>query len=295
MPDPEPQPAEAPQSVETRLAVLEERTAPKPKSPIDHLKEWGGVATLVVALLYTFPLGVWDRFILTPKARVAAERAALRETALALADIDADYAVRFDGLKSQETRTFYSRAVSSKKYTIFTKNADAIERYAPTLEAAEIVLFAYTAGQAGRIELAERLFDAALVKAEADADVTLVSDIFRLKGALATADPNGIDLDRVRANYSQAVDTLKLIGTEGAGLQSSNSYFEWALFEMHFGDWGCGEALRDKALGKISGIQLVSPETEAYRAQYQQQFMIARQRPGQPADGCPKDIAARLD
>jgi hypothetical protein len=41
-----------------RVAALEERTRDKPKGLLDRIKEWSGVATAVLALLYTFPLGV---------------------------------------------------------------------------------------------------------------------------------------------------------------------------------------------------------------------------------------------
>ena len=66
---PAPDPASI--TVEERLAVLEERTKPAKKTLIDVIKEWGGVATAVIALLYSFPLGVWDRFVVPDRVRIA--------------------------------------------------------------------------------------------------------------------------------------------------------------------------------------------------------------------------------
>jgi hypothetical protein len=57
-------------NVGRRLAVLEERTKPKPKSIVENITQWGGVATFLLALLYAFPLGVWDRVFVTPEDEV---------------------------------------------------------------------------------------------------------------------------------------------------------------------------------------------------------------------------------
>ena len=54
-------------SFEERLALLEDRTKPKKKTALDHVKDWAGVATALIALLYTIPLGVWDYWIKTPE------------------------------------------------------------------------------------------------------------------------------------------------------------------------------------------------------------------------------------
>lgn len=48
----------SPTTVLERLAILEERTHPKPKSVVDRLKDWGGVASLVIAIAYSFPIGL---------------------------------------------------------------------------------------------------------------------------------------------------------------------------------------------------------------------------------------------
>jgi hypothetical protein len=56
--------------VDRRLAVLEERTKPKPKSFVKNITQWSGVATFLLASLYTFPLGVWDRFFVSQEEEV---------------------------------------------------------------------------------------------------------------------------------------------------------------------------------------------------------------------------------
>jgi len=63
-----------------RVSLLEERTKDKQKTVIDRVKEWSGVATAVFAILYTIPLGVWDRFVLTSEQRSEREVAELRGT-----------------------------------------------------------------------------------------------------------------------------------------------------------------------------------------------------------------------
>ena len=54
-----------------RLAVLEERTKPKPRTIYDRIKDWAGVLTFVIAVLYTYPLGVWDIVTSAKQRRLA--------------------------------------------------------------------------------------------------------------------------------------------------------------------------------------------------------------------------------
>ena len=58
-------------SFEKRISVLEERTAPKPKALVERITAWGGVATFLLAFLYTFPLGVWEKFWVSPVNAIA--------------------------------------------------------------------------------------------------------------------------------------------------------------------------------------------------------------------------------
>ncbi len=54
-----------------RLAVLEERTKPKPRTIYDRIKDWAGVLTFVIAVLCTYPLGVWDIVTSAKQRRLA--------------------------------------------------------------------------------------------------------------------------------------------------------------------------------------------------------------------------------
>lgn len=75
---------------DSRLAVLEERTKPKEKTILDRIKDWSGVLTFVVAVLYTYPLGVWDRFVVTAEQQKIKEIGELRATIVRVTELDSE-------------------------------------------------------------------------------------------------------------------------------------------------------------------------------------------------------------
>jgi hypothetical protein len=278
-------------TVEERLAALEERTAPRPKSVLDVIKEWGGVATAVIALLYTFPLGVWDRFVLTERARVEK----LRELAVALAEEDANYATRIGSIEDQQAATFYTRAVSSKKFITISKNMGDIVRYADKMGPPELLFFAYSFGQAGNVQLADRFLDLALGKLDPRTDSVFASDIYRIKATQALNAIEGVDMARVRANFGEAVSLLDGHRNDNVRLQLSNSLFEWASIEMGYGDWACGERLGQAALAIVTSLPPTNPIVRTYLGQFDAVLRSYSRRPGQEANGCPEEIAALLE
>jgi hypothetical protein len=277
-------------TVEERLAALEERTTPRPKSLLDVIKEWGGVATAVIALLYTFPLGVWDRFVLTERARVEQ----LRELAVSLAEEDANYATRIGSIEDQQAATFYTRAVSSKKFITISKNMGDIVRYADKMAPPELLFFAYSFGQTGNVQLADRFLDLALGKLDPSRDSVFVADIYRIKATQALNAIEGVDIARVRANFAESVSLLDRHPNDNVRLMLSNSLFEWASIEMSYGDWACGEQLGQAALAIVSSLPPTNPIVEAYLGQFHAGLGAYRRKPGQEASGCPEQVAALL-
>lgn len=47
---------------------------------LSFIKDWGGVATVIIAILYTFPFDIFDRIVHRKEANLASARHALADT-----------------------------------------------------------------------------------------------------------------------------------------------------------------------------------------------------------------------
>ena len=253
-------------SLEERIAVLEERARPKPRSFTDYIKEWAGVGTLMIALLYTFSLGVWDRFFVTAEQRRAAQTDQLRNLAIALSDLDAELARSYFSISDEQVRAFFSRAMSSKKAALIEREIMNLKENYDELSAAEMILLAYNVGLSGKMALADEIYEMALRKADSDDNVAFRSDIFRLRAQLHSSGPNGVDIRKARENYARAIAAIAEYAAPNFKLQVSNSAFEWAVLELasQGGDWRCGQSLGAWAIKIVEGLPHINPEIATY-------------------------------
>lgn len=272
-----------------RVAALEERTRERPKTILDQVKEWGGVATLVVALLYTFPLGVWDRFYLTTKAREAAEVADLRKVALEVARLDGDWARSAGSIPTPDLRTMATRAVGSQKVTLLTGKLEALERHKDQLTAPELVMFAYSVSQMNMPELTETIYATAFEKSEESGNVGLAADILRLRASALLGDVNGLDLEKMRELYSQSAELLAPLETDAFKLQYAFNVFEWSQIELTKGDWACGERLASIAGSTLASLPPLNPTILQYQQHFRMSMSQVSRGAGQPIDGCPEE------
>ncbi|WP_306114195.1 MULTISPECIES: hypothetical protein [unclassified Roseovarius] len=277
-----------------RVAVLEERTRVKPKSFLDHVKEWGGVCTLIVALLYTFPLGVWDRFYLTKKARESAEILELREVALQVAKLDGDWARSAGSIPTPDLQTMASRAYGAEKTTILSGKIGALRKYKDRLTAPELVMLGYSISQMNKPTLTEELYATAFEKAKANGNTGLSADILRLRAFALLNSVDGLNLEKMRGLYSQSAALLAPLEADNYVLQTAFNLFEWSQIELAKGDWICGEVLVDMAIQKLADLPPFSPMVVQYKQQFGTTMNQYSQRPNQPANGCPDEVLAEL-
>lgn len=275
--------------LEARINHLEQIVDNDKTTKLDSLKQWGGVATLVVALLYTFPLGVWDRFILSPEARKSAEVSILKELVVELSDVTATTAANVGQISDAQSRNIYIRAMGTKQVTLLSRNRERIKNYANELEAEEIVILAYALGQTSQVNHADELYDIAARKAAFQANPSLVSDVYRLKGALAYSEPTGVSISRVRENYALAVESLQPFNSDALRQQSANNIAEWALFEMTSGDWLCGERLRERAFIILGSVAVPNIQTKTMYETFRVNFAPLAKNANQTANGCPME------
>jgi hypothetical protein len=85
------------------------------KTFLELFKEWAGVITIVITLFYTYPLGFWDRFVLTKQERQAKEVEHVRDLVIRLAELDSEYMRNNNSLQDQDSKNAYTYAMTTRK------------------------------------------------------------------------------------------------------------------------------------------------------------------------------------
>jgi hypothetical protein len=269
--------------IDRRVSVLEERTKPKPKSFVEHITQWGGVATFLLALLYTFPLGVWDRFFVSP---VEKERALIAK----LIDIDTEY-LKISQTLPMDQMLALTLSVRAKKTALLLADKPLIMKWQGSLSGPETELLAYHAHSVGELQLAQVLYETSLTKAKAEKDSFLTADIYRMRGQLFAA-PGTIvtSAHKARTDFAEAVEgyiNLKKY------YPASLTIWDWASFENSWDSKACAYFLAQWA------IQIIAPLDEKREQIWTQSFeaqrVIDTQANTLPTGACEKENVRFID
>jgi hypothetical protein len=230
---------------ERRLAVLEERTRPKTKTIFDRIKEWSGVLTFVIAVLYTYPLGVWDRFIVTAKEQREKEIDELRTTIGKLVATDSEAFRTIPTLVQSQQQALYAQAMNAQKNALLAPKIPLIALHLSALSAPELELLGYELNFMGdQGELVDRILEAASAKAIANKNNIAAADIYRIRAQLYTNFGSlGPDASKARANFTKAVELLLIADPNKAQPVVLATALDWASFEALSGTWQCFEVL----------------------------------------------------
>lgn len=274
----------SPASVLERLAVLEERTQLKPKSVMDRVKDWGGVASLVIAIAYSFPIGLWDRFIEPEKKRTAQEIADLRSTIEQSTIMMADGAKALAGISDPFLYDVVGRSVNTRLYVLMAKHKAAFQRHKDAFAAPEALVIGYNFLSTNQVKEALVFFQHAQDQAAGDLVTEIEAMGLRAK-ALFMQGPLQ-DKTSARVVFATAISRAE----QHRSYQALSSYIsltaEWGLFELLDGDWACGQKqieLSRKAYADFSPFmndhgnfgRLVEEKTKALAP-----------KPGQSMSGC---------
>jgi hypothetical protein len=273
---------QTPSDLDRRLCVLEERTKPKPKSIIDHITDWGGVATFMLALLYTFPLGVWDRFFVSP---IDEERKLI----IKLTDVDVEYFKTSQNLPIDQQLALTLAARAKKTALLSADRAVVLKRQGAPL-AAETELLGYQAYSIGDLQLATQLYDSSSNKAKADNNLLLQADIQRLQAELFVVAGAAGNLNKARQNYA---DSVKAFLSLNAQYQAALEVWEWANVESSLGSKACAYFLAQRA------IQIIAPldqnRTQQWTMAFQVQNEIDSRANSRPTAPCEKNVVPFVD
>lgn len=272
-----------------RVAQLEERTAPKKKGWVDHIKEWGGVATVLIAILYTFPTGVWQQYF-QPEQKAADDlRSVIDQTTMILADaVKATSSAKDDQTAMQLNRFYTTRA-----YALMARHTRAFEKYADKLTPSELLIVGSTYGQVNMTTLSIRFLDLAMNSSrgtDKDGKVSVTDTMTYLTAArskAATLFAPGPRQDLRAARNLFRVVTMEAAGATSPmeGLALVDLKGNWAWMELTFGDYACGQALLREAQHLYENLGLFLIDSGKMRTLFDYMAKAAP-RPGQSSGGC---------
>jgi hypothetical protein len=230
--------------------------------------------------LYTFPLGIWDRFFVSP---VDEERTLISK----LTDVDSEFFKISQNLPIDQMLAV-TLSVRAKKIALLERDKALVLKWRGSLTGNELELLAYHAHSVGYVELAQILYETSLSKAKAEKNPFLVADIYRMRAPLfATKGTTATNPAEARKDYTLAVEGfLNMAQYYTAAL----AIWDWANFEVSEGSKPCAYFLAEWA------IQTVAPLEPQRAQQWAQAFQGQRnkdtEQKTQPTGSCGKDTVS---
>jgi tetratricopeptide (TPR) repeat protein len=244
------------QALDRRLSILEERTAPKPKPFIERINAWSGIATFLLAVIFTYALGAWDRFFVSP----VTER---RNLIGKLTDIDIEVAKLIPTLSSDPQALLnVSTMARSKKIALLQGGNDLSQGSMDALSLGEVQLLGWHYASVNDIEPAGKLYDAVLKKAQSQKNTFIEADTYRLLANLQTAQAI-VEATKVnpeankywpeaRKLYDRAIQMF-VSDKQPQFYNAASAASEWVTLEaLDYGSQECAYALSSWAIETMS-------------------------------------------
>jgi hypothetical protein len=272
-------------SLPERVAQLEERTKTKPKSLLDKIKEWGGVATAVIAVAYTFPTGVWEKWF-QPEIKAREDlRSMVEQTTMVLSEgLKASINTSDKQAASQLNRYYTTRA-----YLIMERYAESLEKYSGELSASELLVVGTNFGIVNRQDEALKFLERSILKAKKSADQKIRHEQFvtylqanRMKAGILFAPGVRQDIKKGRSIYKTTIQDARSVLSMQEQLSLLDLQGEWAYMEFRYGDWVCGQEMLKQAQETYNR----SSAKEMDRGQLQAVLDITANVPMRPGFGC---------
>jgi len=195
---------------DARIAVLEERTKPKARTIFDRIKDWSGILTFVIAVAYTYPLGVWDRFVVTGQQQVTKEVSDLRSIILALTQADAENLRAYAAISDPNIQIQLGQTANARKSALLAPNVPLIERHYEKLTGSELELLGYQVNQLGdQGLLASKMLEKSSKKMIDAKNVIGAADVVRIQAQMYSQFGSlGPDISKSREYYHEAIRLL---------------------------------------------------------------------------------------
>lgn len=229
------QKAEPKPGVEERLAVLEEKLEKQNKSIFDRIKDWAGLAALLIAVAYTFPSGIWDKIMTTREKTLLSTREAIE--AMSKECIEGPQA--FKAAADPLMKDWIANTSTTKVKRIFDQNKENIKKLSKELSLADLLSANNACLYCNSCDECVAIAGLALEKAEAGNKLPEKIAALRGMGKAHFCKGDEINFKAGMGRYKEALGLLGMPSKE-------NSYFyamllgELGLYEATAWNWECG-------------------------------------------------------
>lgn len=273
----------------TSIEPAPKRRKSRARKVLGYIKEWGGVATLVIALLYTFPLGVFQLIESTNAKTAAAEDAAISSVRQSVSDMSQLIADKISHqIQSQDPRyrDALNVAYDIRIYNTIYSKKELFKKWAPRLRSSEIYAIGSSLTLIGEVGDSQQYYTMAFAKAVEENNFGAQVTAIRERGYSLFMETPYQDKDRARKDYLQVLDMLLSKKQTWALLQYTVRLSELSTFELSVGDWACGDSLRADVEPLFQKLGLIDPGLANYYTMFQQNVALYKPKQGQPMAGC---------
>lgn len=267
-----------------RLATLEERTKPKPKTFLEKLQAYGGLIAVIITVGYSWPLGVWDRFYVSPEKAIEVKVGDIRESLTRATGLYVDVGRLQSSIANPEVRDFATRSTFNQLLLLITKYDADYTKYRDRLFSEELLMIGIMYQSLYRIEDSLRYFEY-VVKHPKTSEVALLEANRQIAKSYMIPSPiqDAIKARNIyKAIIQKALQSQRIEITSGATFIQA----EWGFFEMTTGDWQCGAQNMDAAIARLKVMQpLINDQGNMIN------MLVAKRqsgspKPAQPQAGC---------
>lgn len=267
-----------------RLAVVEARTDPTKRSFLEQLQSYGGVIALAIAVLYSWPLGIWDRFIVTAQEEKEQELQKIRTSLTRAGGLYVEVAKVLSSIWNPEFRDGALRSLRNQILLTVTSHDSLYEKFRADLFPEELLMIGIMHQDLYRIEDSLRYFKYAAerddLKGETEAEVSR-----QLAKSYFVPSQNQ-NRSLARELYQRTVVSTQNSSIIAVQLMSIVVQSEWGFLEMASGDWLCGTENMKSALERLVQKQpLINDQGNFERLLRSKSAMLTR-APNQPNEGC---------
>lgn len=267
-----------------RLATLEERTKPKKKTFMENLQAYGGLIALVITIGYSWPLGVWDRFIIDPQKEEQHKLSVIRESLTRAAELTVEAGRVQSSIANPELRDLAIRSISNQVLLLISNHNAAYEENKSQLFPEELLMIGLMYQNMFRIADSLKYFTYASAHQKA-------SELVKLEASRQIAKSHFVpspvqDVQKAREMFAELVEKTKGTNRIEVAAHSITIQSEWGYFEMTAGDWKCGDENFLEAMNRLAQWQPMINDQGNMMRLLQSKYASLSIKPGQENNGC---------
>lgn len=239
--------------INARILALENKIKDRKKGWFEWFKEMAGLLALLIAVGYSFPLGLWQEFHIRPESVRAKELETLKLVLSDSMSLLSDTAKSAQTIMDPEARDLVTRAGATKLLLMMSRHEEAFIRRIDDFTSPELIAIGLNFQYSYDIEKSTIFFNAAMEKSVA-LSLSYVESSRQLAKTLFFPSKSQ-DIEKGRKIYSELAEEIQGSSNLRTIIQEITVRGEWGILEMMQGDYGCGVRQVEKALELLSKWQ----------------------------------------